>query len=119
MNRNHGNAAGQQKVRSVRVESSAAVVDMFGAIPRRPAPEQRPPAWDHGALGSGPGVSQWTSLIQCDGRAENTRRVTIRYDTADMYAMFYDARNILGWIVKYWVLVPALSLPNLFVNRVR
>ena len=27
MNRNHGNAAGQQKVRSVRVESSAAVMD--------------------------------------------------------------------------------------------
>ena len=119
MNRNHGNAAGQQKVRSVRVESSAAVVDMFGAIPRRPAPEQRPPAWDHGALGSCPGVSQRTSLIQCDGRAEDTRRVTIRYDTADMYAMFYDARNILGWILKYCGLAPALSLPNLFVNQVR
>ena len=119
MNRNHGDAAGQQKVRSVRVESSAAVVDMFGAIPRRPAPEQRPPAWDHGALGSCPGVSQRTSLIQCDGRAEDTRRVTIRYDTADMYAMFYDSGNILGWIVKYWVLAPAFSLPNLCVNQVR
>ena len=103
----------------MRVESSAAVVDMFGAIPRRPAPEQGPPAWDHGALGSCPSVSQRTSLSQSDGRAEDTRRVTIRYDTADMYAMFYDARNILEWIVKYWVLAPALSLPNLFVNRVR